>query len=78
VVFLHAIVVGLVCGFIACDLVPLVVVRGFLHLGGVTALATIGDNGMVVFSRAGVVLVVVVSGVLHVVRVPCSRSCRRW
>jgi hypothetical protein len=76
VVFLHAIVVGLVCGFI--DVVPLVVVRGFLHLGGVTALATIGDNGMVLFSRAGVVLVVVVSGVLHVVRVPCSRSCRRW
>jgi hypothetical protein len=65
-------VVGLVRGFVDGGLVLVVIVRGVLHVGSVSALATVGDNDMLIFPLAGVVLVVTVSGVLHVVRVPCS------
>jgi hypothetical protein len=77
VVFLRAIVVGLVCGFVDGGVVLVVVMRGVLHVGSITALSTVGDIGMVVFPRADMVLVAVLSGVLHVVRVPFSRRCRR-
>jgi hypothetical protein len=49
VVFLRTVMVGLVRGFVDVDVVLVVVVRGVLHVGSVTALATIGDNDMVVF-----------------------------
>jgi hypothetical protein len=78
VVFLCAVVVGLIRLFVDGGVVLAVVVRGVLHVGNVTALAAIDGYIMVLFLRVSVLLVVLVSGVLHVVRVPCSRSCRRW
>jgi hypothetical protein len=61
VVFLRTIVVGLMLGFVDNGVMLVVVVRGVLHVGNITALATISDSGMVIFPRAGVVLVMVVS-----------------
>jgi hypothetical protein len=55
VAFLRTIVVGLVRGFVDGGVVLVVVVRGVLHVGIVTALATVGDIDMVVFpSQRGV------------------------
>jgi hypothetical protein len=58
VVFLRTIVVGLVLGFVDSGVMLVVVVRGVLHVGNITALATISDSGMVIFpnpSREGAV-----------------------
>jgi hypothetical protein len=77
VVFLRA--VGRPCARLRrWNMVLVVVVIGVLHIGIIISLATVSDSDMAVFPRADVVFAVVVSSVLHVIRVPCSKSYIRW